>query len=71
MDNVWAHLACCFSTDALNWDFLGIYLVMLLGVHNFRNTSAMRVIFFSKMFEIKTRFQKIRKKLRESFLFWR
>ena len=33
-------------------DFLGIYLTMFLGVRNFGNTSAMRVIFFLKMFQI-------------------
>ena len=42
----------CFLSDPLKWDFLGIDLTMFLGVRNFGNTSAMRVIFFSKMFQI-------------------
>ena len=37
---------------------LGIDLTMFLGVRNFGNTSAMRVIFFLKMFQIEARFQK-------------
>ena len=45
-------------SDPLKWDFLGIDLTMFLGVRNFGNTSAMRVIFFLIMFEIEARFQK-------------
>ena len=44
-------------SDPLKRDFLGIVLTMFLGVRNFGNTSAMRVIFFLKMFQIEARFQ--------------
>ena len=46
LNNVWACLPCCFFTDPLKWDFLGIDLTKFLGVRNIGNTSAMRVIFF-------------------------
>ena len=35
----------------LKWDFLGIYLTTLLGFRNFGNASAVRVIFFLKIFK--------------------
>ena len=36
----------------LRRDFLDVDLTTFFGVTNFRNTSAMRVIFFLKMFKI-------------------
>ena len=62
-----AHLTCCFSTDSLKWDFLGIEITMFSGVKNFGNTSAISVIFFLKMFLIQTRFGKIKKKIEKKF----
>ena len=48
-------------------DFLEIYLSTFFGVHTFGNTSAMRVFFFWKMFEISCRFQKLKKKMEKKF----
>ena len=42
----------------------------VLRVRNFGNTKALRVIFFSKMFKIVSRFQKCIQKLKEVFCFW-
>ena len=50
-------------------DFLDIYLTTFFGVRKFKNTSAMRVILFLKIFKIESKFGKLRKKLSESFLF--
>ena len=44
-DSVWARLPCCFSKGLQKWDFLDIYLTTAFRVCNFKNTSAMRVIF--------------------------
>ena len=43
----------------------------VLGVGNFGNTKAVRVIFFFKIFKIWPKFQKCWKNLRKSFLFLR
>ena len=67
MNNVWAGLPCRFLLDPLKRGFLGIDLTMFLGDRDIGNTSAMRVIFFLKIFQIETRFQKKRKKLRQRF----
>ena len=50
-------------------DFLDIYLTTVFGVRNFKNTSAMSVIFLFKMFKILSIIQKSWKKFRESFPF--
>ena len=39
-------------------DFLDIYLTTFFGVRKFKNTSAMRVIFFLEMFKIESKFRK-------------
>ena len=51
--------------------FLDIYLTTFFGVHNFKNISAMRVIFFLKMLKIESKFPKCKKKFRKGFLFLR
>ena len=43
-------------------DFLDIYLTPFLGVGNFKNTSAMKVIFTVKMFKIFPKRKKNEKK---------
>ena len=48
-------------------DILDIYLTVFFGVRKFKNTSAMRVISFLKMFEIKYKFRKHKKKLKKYF----
>ena len=45
-------LACCLAMGPLKWELLDIYFFTYIGVRNFRNTSAMRVIFFLKMFKM-------------------
>ena len=42
----------------------------VLRIRSFGNTKAVRVIFFSKMFKIESRFQKCIQKLREVFCLW-
>ena len=66
---IWARFPCCFPKDPFKQDFLDIDVTMFFGVRNFGNTSAMRVIFFLKMFQIYTRFVKCRKKFTKSFFF--
>ena len=51
-------------------DILDIYLTAFFGVRKFKNTSTIRVIFFWKMFEIKYKFRKYKKKLKKYFRFW-
>ena len=46
-------------------DFLDIYLTTSFGVRKFKNTSAMRVILFLKIFKIKSKFSKCKKKKRK------
>ena len=60
-----------FSKGPLKRDFLDIYLTALFGVGKFKNTSAMRVIPFSKMVQIGSKFRKCKIKLAKSFLFQR
>ena len=42
--------------------FLHIYLTTFFGVHSFKNTSAMRVIFFLKLLQLNLNFQNAKKK---------
>ena len=60
------HVAC---QRPLKRHFLDINLTTFLEVRKFGNTSAMRIIFFWKMFKILDRFKKCRNKLRKYFLF--
>ena len=46
LDNVWARLRCCLSKGTEKRHFLHIYLTTFLGVRNFGNTLAMRLISF-------------------------
>ena len=47
--------------------FFDIYLTTFSGVHNFKNTSAMRVNFFLKMLQIESKFPKSKKKIQKRF----
>ena len=49
-------------------DFLDIYLTTSFGVRKFKKSSAMRVIYFWKMFKIETKFGKCKKKFEKIFL---
>ena len=51
----------------LKRDFLDIYLTTLIRVRQFKNTSAMRLIFFLKMFKIESKFRKFQKKIEKMF----
>ena len=53
-----ARLPCYLPNSPLKHDFLDIYLTTLFGVRKFKNTSAMRLIYFLKMFKIEPRFWK-------------
>ena len=46
----------------LKQDFLDSYLTTYFGVGKFKNISAMRVIFFMKALQIKSKFRKCKKK---------
>ena len=50
-------------------DFLDIYLTTFFGVSKFENTSAMRVIFFLKIFKMESKFRKCKKKKMEKKFF--
>ena len=69
MNNVRAHSPCCFLSDPLKRDFLGIDLTIFLGVRNFGNTSAMRVIFFGKCSKLKVDFKNEKKIQKKFFVF--
>ena len=49
---IWARLPYCFWKDPLKQEVLDIDVTTFFGVSNIGNTSAMRVIFFLKMFKI-------------------
>ena len=51
-------------------EFLDIYVTTFFGVPKFKNTSAVRVILFFKMFKIESIFRKCLEKLENSFRFW-
>ena len=57
--------------EPLKQDFLGVYLTIFFGVHKFKNTSALRVIFFWKMFKIESKFRKFKGDIEKSFWIWR
>ena len=58
--SVWARLSCYLSKCPLKRDFLEIFLTTFFGVRKFKNTSAMRVIYFLKIFKIQSTFEKCR-----------
>ena len=66
-NSVCVQLPRCFSKGALKKDFLNIYLITFFRVRNFRNTSAIRVIFFLRIFKIWAKFQNWKKNLEVFF----
>ena len=52
INSIWARLPCYLSKAPVKLDFLDNYLNTFFGILNFGNTSAMRVIFFLKMYKI-------------------
>ena len=69
--SVSARLPCHLSKGPLKWEFLDIYLTTYSGVRKFKNTSTMKVMLFWKIFKIKSKFSKLRKKFTEYFWFFR
>ena len=57
-----ARLPCYLAKGPLKRGFLGIYLSTFFGVCNFKNTSAMRVIFFFKCSKLNLDFENAKKK---------
>ena len=53
-----ARLSCYLSNNPLKGHILDIYLTTFCGVRKFKNTSAMAIIFFLKMFKIESKFRK-------------
>ena len=51
-------------------EFLDIFLTTFSLVHKFKNTWAMRVIFFLKLVKIESKFRKWKKNLEIFFRFW-
>ena len=46
LNSVWAPPPGCLSKSLQKQDFLDIYLTTVFGVRSFKNTSALKVIFF-------------------------
>ena len=68
--NVWAHLPCCLMKGPLKCGFSDIYVTIFFAVCKLWKTSAMSVIFVSRIFKVWLRFQNCSKKLLKSFYFW-
>ena len=64
-------LTCWISKEVLKRRFLESGLTKSLTVFNFRNSIAMTIIFYWKMFKIWWWFHKWNKKMRKSYLFLR
>ena len=62
-------LTCWLSITLLTQGILVIYVTTFFTVYNFGYISAMRLIFFFKMFKFWSKFQKLRKKFGKCFLF--
>ena len=60
-------LPCCLSKGPLKRDFLDIYLTTFFGILNFVKTSAMRAIFFLKVFKRCLHFKNTEKNLEKSY----
>ena len=73
MNSALAPLPFYFSKGPLKLDFLETYLTTYFGIRQFKSTSAMRVIYFLKMFKIESKLRKCKKKKEKSgyiFGFW-
>ena len=64
----------CFQSRSpkgpLRRDFLDIHLTKFFGVRKFKDTSAMRVIYFLKMLKIESKFPNCKKNSEKIFCFW-
>ena len=66
----WSSLACCLSKGLVKEDFLEICLTAFFGVRHFRNTSAMKVIFFRKCSKLDLDFKNTEINWENFFSFW-
>ena len=64
-------MTCSLGNGSLKQDYPNISLAKSLTVYNWRNTLAMNVIFFFKMFKIWRRLKELREKLRKCFYLFR
>ena len=62
-------VSCYLSNGPLKEDFLDLYLTRFFGVRSFQKRSAVRVIFFKKMFKIESEFRKCEKKKTKKIFF--
>ena len=67
LNSVSAHLPGYLWKGRLKLDFLDIYLTLFFAVRKLKNTSALRVVFFLKIFKIKFKLKNYKKKLRQYF----
>ena len=63
-------LPCYLLNFSLKRDSLDIYLTTFFGVRNFKNTSAIRVIFFWKCSKLNRNLQNVKKNWQNIFCFW-
>ena len=68
-NSVSARLPCYLSKSPLKRDFLEIYLTTSFGILKFKNTSAMRVIFFWKCSKLNLNLENPKKNSGKVFLF--
>ena len=69
MNSVSARLPCHLLKGPLKVDFLDIYLTTSFRVRKLKNRSALRVIFFSKIFKIEYKFKKWKRNWEKVFRF--
>ena len=67
MNSFSALLPCYLLKGPLKSDFLDIYLAMSFGVRKFKNTSAMVVILFLKIFRIESYITKCKEEMEKLF----
>ena len=61
---------CYVTCRSVLWNILDIYLTTCLGVRNFKNTSAVRLMFCFKMYKIESKIRKWKKKKTEIVFFF-
>ena len=67
LNSVSAHLPGYLWKGPLKLDFLDIYLTLFFAVRKLKNTSALRVVFFLKIFKIKFKLRNYKKKIETIF----
>ena len=67
MNSVSAQLSSHLLKGPLKGNFVGTYVTMYVGVRKLKNTSAVRVFSFLKMFKLESKFRKCKKKNQKKF----